>query len=394
MGEGYILEGLDTLIFVTLNHEKSDLTLLQAPEIESFQNFIDDEKYRVMLAIKRLVFKIDEIAKIKSALNLYHSSLIVMLEQTLKNQTQISKYSQLNPTINKLVGCINEILFLIESRFSNFLDSNQRLPKTYFDSVKNELLPRILAIEQQLKIYTVFKPTLEIMIQVLINFLNQTSTKYSITFQEIEYIKELCSEAENIKYRDRDLIFSRLDELLIYMNFNSRIYLDNLTQKLSAAIDSYEKKEEKMEWLLFHFKIFKLLPKKVNVIFNRKQPDLDKSISDWFHQEIVYTEKNRRLFSEEKDSTSRKISSQKHKVTCVLSTDQTGLIIRAADELRILMAKSMSEVFRTIVPHLSTPYKKDLSYDGMRSKSYVAEERDKKIAIQTLQRLIKKIEEY
>jgi len=54
----------------------------------------------------------------------------------------------------------------------------------------------------------------------------------------------------------------------------------------------------------------------------------------------------------------------------------------------------MSQVFKTIVPNLSTPYKEDLSYDGMRSKSYVAEERDKQIAVETLERIIKKIKEY
>jgi hypothetical protein len=84
----------------------------------------------------------------------------------------------------------------------------------------------------------------------------------------------------------------------------------------------------------------------------------------------------------------------KHKVLCKLSTDQTGLILRAADESRILVSKSMNEVFKTIVPHLSTPYKEDLSYDGMRSKSYVAEDRDKQIAIETLERIIKKIKQY
>ena len=73
---------------------------------------------------------------------------------------------------------------------------------------------------------------------------------------------------------------------------------------------------------------------------------------------------------------------------------QTGLILRATDELRILVSKSMNEVFKTIVPHLSTPYKEDLSYDGMRSKSYVAEDRDKQIAIETLERIIKKIKQY
>jgi len=38
----------------------------------------------------------------------------------------------------------------------------------------------------------------------------------------------------------------------------------------------------------------------------------------------------------------------------VLSTDQTGLILRATDELRILVAKSMNEVFKTIVPLIYT----------------------------------------
>jgi hypothetical protein len=54
----------------------------------------------------------------------------------------------------------------------------------------------------------------------------------------------------------------------------------------------------------------------------------------------------------------------------------------------------MNEVFKTIVPHLSTPYKENLSYDSMRSKSYVAETRDKEIVIETLEKMIKKIKGY
>ncbi|KFF13754.1 hypothetical protein [Flavobacterium hydatis] len=82
------------------------------------------------------------------------------------------------------------------------------------------------------------------------------------------------------------------------------------------------------------------------------------------------------------------------KVLCKLSTDQTALILRASDELKILMSKSMNHLFKTIVPFLSTPNRTDLSYDSMRSKAYVAEERDKEIAIDTLERMIKQIKEY
>lgn len=82
------------------------------------------------------------------------------------------------------------------------------------------------------------------------------------------------------------------------------------------------------------------------------------------------------------------------KILCKLSTDQTALILRASDELKILISKSMNHLFKTIVPFLSTPNKVNLSYDAMRSKAYVAEERDKKIVIETLERMIKQIKEY
>ncbi|XDZ54227.1 hypothetical protein FlaCF_1275 [Flavobacterium tructae] len=82
------------------------------------------------------------------------------------------------------------------------------------------------------------------------------------------------------------------------------------------------------------------------------------------------------------------------KVLCKLSTDQTALILRASDELKILISKSMNHLFKTIVPFLSTENKTDLSFNSMRSKAYAAEERDKEIAIETLERMIKQIKEY
>ncbi|MFV8334659.1 hypothetical protein ACNQF7_01090 [Flavobacterium sp. RSP29] len=82
------------------------------------------------------------------------------------------------------------------------------------------------------------------------------------------------------------------------------------------------------------------------------------------------------------------------KILCKLSTDQTALILRASNELKILISKSMNHLFKTIVPFLSTPNKVNLSYDAMRSKAYVAEERDKEIVIETLERMIKQIKEY
>lgn len=131
-----------------------------------------------------------------------------------------------------------------------------------------------------------------------------------------------------------------------------------------------------------------------------QQIDLKDELSNWFTQEIFYLEKKLHLsivpLNDKTENTKEKPphANEKAKVLCILSTDQTGLILRATDELKILIARSMNEVFKTIVPHLSTPYKENLSYDSMRSKSYAAEERDKKIAIETLEKIIEKIKGY
>ncbi len=267
MGEGYVLEWLDTLISVTLNPERTDVALLSSKEITQIQNNIDAEKYNVIRAIKYLVFNLGDSAKIKSALKLYYSSLNVLLDQALKNQIQNSQYPQLKLVSDKLIQCVNEILLLFEGRFSNFLDAHERIPRTCFESVKQELMARIISMEQKLNNFPLCKPACEILIQVLVNFLNCPSAERSVTFREIKYIKELCLEIENLKHTDRNRTFSILDELLIYLNFNSRIYFENLIQRLTNEINNYEKKEHKIERLLFYFKLIKQLPRKIRCYF-------------------------------------------------------------------------------------------------------------------------------
>jgi hypothetical protein len=82
------------------------------------------------------------------------------------------------------------------------------------------------------------------------------------------------------------------------------------------------------------------------------------------------------------------------KLICELSVDQMGIILKAADDVKLVVSRSLSMVFKSIVPYLSTANKDELSWDSMRSNSYHPEERDKEIAITALEKLIVKIREY
>jgi hypothetical protein len=91
---------------------------------------------------------------------------------------------------------------------------------------------------------------------------------------------------------------------------------------------------------------------------------------------------------------SKGATTKENKIRSILSVDQMAIILRAADELKIVTARSLSSVFRTIVPYLSTLNQENISFDSMRSKSYAAEIRDKEVVIHLLQQMITTIKEY
>ncbi|HEY4195367.1 MAG TPA: hypothetical protein VGM63_07520 [Mucilaginibacter sp.] len=82
------------------------------------------------------------------------------------------------------------------------------------------------------------------------------------------------------------------------------------------------------------------------------------------------------------------------KLLCKLSVDQIGIILKAADDTKIIVASSLSVIFRYIVPYLSTDHTKNISWTSMRKSTYRMEETDKEIAIATLEKLILKIKNY
>lgn len=82
------------------------------------------------------------------------------------------------------------------------------------------------------------------------------------------------------------------------------------------------------------------------------------------------------------------------KILCRLSVDQIGIILKAADDVKLIVARSLSYVFKAIVPYLSTEKKKNISWDSMRSSTYHPEESDKAVAIAILEKMIRKIREY
>ncbi len=360
-----------------------------------------EEKTKFQSLLKNHVFGLTKEKQIELFLKQYHSALIILLDQALENSKTIpGKKKALKRLANETITCVDELLSFVETRFSNYLCMDERVSLTYLSVTKKELKPRIDRLNLKLSKQVTDDRLKTIVVNCLFLFIDNDEDN-PITFQELLYIKELLNELEVIEaLEENKCTYSSLDRILIYLNFNNTEYMDYLTQKIANKINTHEDISKRMDCLLIHFKEFNQMHRKLGTALYPQQVDLKDELSNWFSQEIFYLEKKLHFsIVPLKDKVARikektPVEKEKSKVLCVLSTDQTALILRAADELKILIAKSMNEVFKTIVPHLSTPYKENLSYDSMRSKSYVAEERDKKTAIETLEKLIEKIKSY
>ncbi|MCH5597944.1 hypothetical protein [Niabella ginsengisoli] len=139
------------------------------------------------------------------------------------------------------------------------------------------------------------------------------------------------------------------------------------------------------------YKSFRQLCKKKTVRYNESLENISSIINRWFKAELQHLAV---LSTAPTSKITKDPVKPTQKILCNLSIDQMALILRAADDERIISARSLNDVFKDISPHLSTARKETISADSMRSKSYNSEPRDKKIAMEILEKIRLKIKEY
>ena len=401
MRGSYTLEWLDSLITVSLNPEKSNIESMTDTQIRSVISRIGKEKDKQQSILKRHIFASTKEKQIALLLKQYHSSLVILLDQALENHRYVpERRPGLKQLTNELIQCLDELLSFIEVRFSGYLCLEERVPVTYIKAVKIEFKKRLEWIKP--KLAECSDSYLGEIVLESLNLMIRKSLELPVTFQEVFYKKDLLNELEKLKIDENGgFLETDLNALLIYMNFNSKSYVNYISQRILENINRVSTLPGKMDKLLFHLKEFNQMRRKPGVILCPQLLDLKTELNCWFDQEISYLKKKiefslvqepvTRTTLHEPENLSCKVT---NKLLCALSVDQLALILKSADDSRIIVSRSLNMVFKTIVPFLSTAHQKDISYDSMRSKSYVAEDRDKKIAIQALEKMIGKIKEY
>ncbi|MNX40495.1 hypothetical protein D3C86_708790 [compost metagenome] len=395
----YPLEWLDSLILQTFNPKNTIINSISQTELSLISENISEESKKIQIRLKNEVFSLRKKRQIRLLVRKYHSTLIFLLDTIIENQKNDAfQDPDLSAIIDTIINSLDELLSFVETRFSTYLSLDERVPITYLMVSRKELELKLDKLKRKKISNEIHRNVMEIVLAVLYKLV-KSDRGYKITYRQILYQKELLKNMDDFSDFESSLsIYSSFDVLLIRLNFNCIDYVNYLISRIMNTINSQGTIEERRSTLLWHFKEFSQLYSNEKIMFEPSQQNIKDVLNNWFKHEIGYLETGMQFSPKALPDYVSKLrveaAVEENKIECILSTDQMGLILRATDESRIIKARSMSQIFKTIVPHLSTPFKKDLSYQSVRSKSYNAEERDKEIAIQTLEKIIKKIKTY
>lgn len=394
----YTLEWLDSLITVSLNPLKSNLEAILPEQILYIKSKIEEEKTKHQTFVRNRVFSLLEDRKIKVLIRQYYSTIVILLNQAHYNKDHILiKNPDLNEVQTVIIQGLEEMLSFIEIRYSNYLSLDQIASITNLLITKKQVGKQVAALKVEMQERIEDKLLLQIVFSSIDTFLANISSDVSVSLREVLYVKELVKKLQDLCNSDNSHCNSEgLNEILIYLNFNSQDYLHHFKFAVKEKIGCLNVVSERLEALFLMIKDFNQINSKSGVALNNKEKHIKKVLGNWLNQEVQYLERN--VISPNTQFTKSIIQKNKSeelsKIKCALSVDQLSLFLRAADESKVIIARSLNDLFKQIVPYLSTTHKANISYDSMRSKSYSAETRDKETVINALEQMIKNIKEY
>ncbi|WP_367866995.1 hypothetical protein [Pedobacter sp. WC2423] len=393
------MAAIDQVISVTLNPLKNEIESLSSIQLNIIEGIIEKEKEKLQKNLKSRIFKSNNEKEIELFVSQYHSTLILLLQQVYKNKPYFNEGNPvLSKAFNLLVGSLDELLVFIEERFAPYLSLLETVPITYLEVAKNEIKQSIERFKNSFLNAVPDKELSEIVLNEILKFIETPSENSSVTFKEVIYMKDLVKELEHIDQPENPkCIYTALVELLVYLNYNSKLFINHFTSKIKLQINSLPFIDKKIVQLEFKRKEFQQMHVKPGVILNPEYNGIKAEIERWFTHEIYFVSQELKVpeisaaLNPPPVLPKRK---ERDKVLCMLTGDQIGLFLRASDQNRLLIAPSMTAIFKAIVPSLSTKDREELSVENTRVKSYEATDHDKETLIMALEKLIQTIREF
>lgn len=388
----YKLEYLDQLVRSTAAGGQPADFSLSAAERDNILREALEETEKIKVQLVQEVFAFSKEKEIEVYIKNYQLGCTHLLDRLYQQEKQQHAPNKaVTHFYNSFYQPILSLLSFIEERFSKYFDRFEKVPDVYLKLTREDLRQQQSMLLKTLDnlgedlITTKLPERLEA-------FINDTAG-ISYTYKDIMFYKELIKELQDLgQWKKEANIYSGLQQLLIYLNYNTKEFVNGIVNRIAAELQGMADLNERIDQLLLYSKTLNQLQLKPDSSLLHRHPSVKVQLSSWFSEELAYLE--HKLNGLQAPQKAELVSRVQHKLVCQLPVDQLGIFFRAASDLHIINTSSQKALFEQIAPLLSTTYRTTLSPDSMRSKSYSPEKKDIEAVKDILMQLFRQVGKY
>lgn len=358
MKSGYALEWIDLLISVTLAKEEADWSHLTPDYVETLKQRAAKEKEGIRMMLMRQIFNAREERVLEILIQQYQSSLVRLLDQLDKNKLLLPSLPHMKSLLEELTIVLEDLLAFIELHFTKYYNLDQAVPCTYLRINKKDWKGRLKKVDPDLK--KLNNSLSSLLLKVMGSFVNASE----LTYRQMIYYKDLFSEVSGVfnSTSTDDYLFGRLEDSLIYLNFNHSFFIALLIRKIDDEINVLKNQEDIIEHLISYRNRIENLPVKPGACYNISLPAVTESLLRWISFHV-----NKPIFKLSNDSIQSMEKKQVNddKVNLSVSVAMLGLFIRLLTEEEIITTKNQADLIRFFASNFTTPKQDKISSDSL-----------------------------
>ena len=331
MPHKYLLKWLESTVSETFSPGTPDKEVLSREHMHFLTDKIHDEVLAFKAGLTDQVFKLRRGKEVRLLIAKYHEAMVALISILLENrEAPALKEGFIQDTLAILLSALEEALSFIEMRFAAHLNPSEEVEPNYLAVIKSELKKRLEDIREAFVHEIGDKELSNIVVGNLTSFLSTKRHKH-ITLGEVLYRKELIKEMEQLLLPDKQPGPEALNEMLIYMNFNSTACSHFYSRFVAKQINVLTTTREKIEQLKACIRDFTKLYSNKNLALYPGNENLKTIIKRWLKQQFInLAEKDVQSVVPLGDKAPQDAVAVRQdaleKILCRLSSDQIALI--------------------------------------------------------------------
>lgn len=337
-----------------------------------------DENEKIEWNIKTKISKTRNLKECQQYIRKKHHNISVLLETlcariepiNIGDLYVISENFDRIDSLKVIFIYAEKLLFFLENQYFEFIDIASLASIPFILRHQDKMNDKVSTITTVISNSNLDADLRELVLRPLSKIIdNSFEKRYSYTElnyrqKYCNYFYKLCEDSSEVQTKD-------VENLLIFLNFNSLVFLKYYLKKLKEKKRSFATDREQLEFLSRSLKKLKQEVKQGKLKYKENLPSVKEQLTSWKKEEIQYLKK---LALSKTSSKSENFEIDSRKILSTFSVSQMSYFTMLLIEVDVIDDNNKADVFRLISEKFKTKNCENISPDSLRKKSYSVED--------------------